>query len=104
VNPQDGAKTREPIRMDTPLEAYKLNATHMEALIRLLILIVLLAILASLGSALFNLTRKTRDSRKFARDLTIRVALSVLLFVLLMIAWRLGLITPHGLVPAPQPR
>jgi hypothetical protein len=69
----------------------------METVIRLLIIGVLLAIVASLGSALFNLSRKARDSRKVARDLTIRIALSVVLFVLLMIAWRLGFIRPHGL-------
>ncbi len=75
----------------------------METLIRLLILGVLLAILASLGSALFHLSRKARDSRKVARDLTVRIALSVALFVLLMIAWHLGLISPHGLATVPAP-
>jgi Protein of unknown function (DUF2909) len=75
----------------------------METLIRLLIIGVLAAIVASLGSALFNLTRKVRDPRKVARDLTIRIALSVALFVLLMIAWHLGLIAPHGLAPPGHP-
>jgi hypothetical protein len=69
----------------------------METVIRLLIIGVLLGIVFSLGSALFNLSRKTRDSRKVARDLTIRIGLSVALFVLLMIAWHLGIISPHGL-------
>jgi hypothetical protein len=69
----------------------------MEIAIRLLIIGVLAAIIASLGSALFNLSRKERDSRKVARDLTIRIGLSVALFVLLMIAWHLGIISPHGL-------
>lgn len=69
----------------------------METVIRLLIIGVLLGIVVSLGSALFNLTRKERDSRKVARDLTIRICLSVVLFVLLMIAWHLGIIAPHGL-------
>jgi H+/Cl- antiporter ClcA len=69
----------------------------METVIRLLIIGVLLGIIASLGSALFNLSRKARDSRKVARDLTIRVGLSVALFILLMIAWHLGIIAPHSL-------
>jgi hypothetical protein len=76
---------------------------HMETLIRLLIIGVLLAIVASLGSALFNLTRKTGDSRKLVRDLTIRIGLSVALFVLLMLAWHFGLIAPHGLASAAHP-
>jgi H+/Cl- antiporter ClcA len=87
--------------MDTEIgQVYKLGAARMETLIRLLIIGVLLAIVASLGSALFHLSRKARDSRKVARDLTIRVGLSVALFILLLIAWRLGLISPHGLAPA----
>ena len=75
----------------------------METVIRLLIIGVLLGIVVSLGSALFNLTRKERDSRKVARDLTIRICLSVALFVLLMIAWHLGIIAPHGLATAAHP-
>ena len=75
----------------------------METVIRLLIIGVLLGIVVSLGSALFNLTRRTRDSRKVARDLTIRICLSVALFVLLMIAWHLGIISPHGLASAAHP-
>ena len=75
----------------------------MEPLIRILVIIVLVAIVASLGSALFHLSRKTGDPRKLARDLTIRVALSVVLFVLLMLAWHFGLIAPHGLAAAAHP-
>jgi hypothetical protein len=75
----------------------------METVIRLLIIGVLLGIIVSLGSALFNLSRKARDSRKVARDLTIRVGLSVALFILLMIAWHLGIIAPHGLASAGHP-
>ena len=30
------------------------------------------------------------------RSLTVRIGLSVALFLLLMIAWRFGLISPHG--------
>ena len=74
--------------------------TDMEIFVRLLIFAALLGIVASLGSALFNLSRKSGDSRKLARDLTIRVGLSVALFVLLMIAWHFGLIAPHGIASA----
>jgi cytochrome bd-type quinol oxidase subunit 2 len=75
----------------------------MGTLIRLLIIGVLVAIVVSLGSALFHLSRKTGDSRKLARDLTIRVGLSVALFILLMVAWHFGLIAPHGLASAGHP-
>lgn len=72
-------------------------------MIRLLIIGVLVAIVASLGSALFHLSRKSGDSRKLARDLTIRIGLSVALFILLMIAWHFGLIAPHGVAVANHP-
>lgn len=61
---------------------------------RLLILACGLAIVLSLGSALVHLVRDKGESKKMARALTIRVALSVLLFVLLMVAWALGWIQP----------
>jgi hypothetical protein len=63
---------------------------------RFLILAGLLAIVLSLGSALLHLVRGTGDSKKMARALTIRVGLSVLLFVLLLVAYWLGWIQPHG--------
>ncbi len=64
--------------------------------IKILIVVVLIAIVASLGSALFHLSRGKGDSRKMARALTVRIGLSVALFVLLMVAWYNGLISPHG--------
>ena len=65
--------------------------------IRLLIIAVLLAIVASLGTALYHLATSQGDSSKMLRSLTLRVSLSVALFLLLMIAWRMGWIHPHGL-------
>jgi hypothetical protein len=72
----------------------------METLVRLLILGVLVAIVVSLGSALVHLSRgDAGDSRKMARALTVRIALSLALFALLMIAWYVGLISPHDVQP-----
>jgi Protein of unknown function (DUF2909) len=66
-------------------------------LIRIGVFLVLAAIVASLGVALFHLASNRGSSDKLLRSLTIRVVLSVVLFLLLMIAWRFGLIRPHGL-------
>jgi hypothetical protein len=68
-------------------------------LIRLVILGLLAAIVISLGTALYHLGSGKGDSRKLLRALTIRIALSLVLFAVLMIAWRAGLITPRGLAP-----
>ncbi|HEV7986069.1 MAG TPA: twin transmembrane helix small protein [Steroidobacteraceae bacterium] len=67
--------------------------------IRLLILAMLAAIVISLGTALYHLGSGKGDSNKLLRALTVRITLSVILFVLLMIAWRAGLISPRGLQP-----
>jgi Protein of unknown function (DUF2909) len=77
----------------------------MNSLLRLLVLGLLVAIFASLGSALRHLSRGAgeQDSRKMARALTIRISLSLALFALLIIAWYMGLISPHGL-QSPLPR
>jgi DUF2909 family protein len=70
----------------------------MRALVLVLILASLAGIVASLGFGLFHLSRGgADDSRKLARVLTIRIAVSLVLFALLMLAWYLGLISPHGL-------
>lgn len=64
-------------------------------LIKILILLVLIAIVVSLGSALFQLSSSRGDPKKMARALTVRIGLSLALFILLMIAWYTGLISPH---------
>jgi hypothetical protein len=67
--------------------------------IKILIVIVLFAIVGSLGSALFHLSRGKGDSKKMARALTVRVGLSVILFILLMLAYYNGLIEPNKIGP-----
>jgi hypothetical protein len=61
-------------------------------MIKPLILLVLAAIVASLGYGLFHLVQDEGRSKRMVNALSVRVALSVLLFV----AWRSGLIEPHG--------
>ena len=63
-----------------------------------------LAILASLGSALFFMMRGGRDGRddkargdRMARALALRIGLSVLLFICILLAWKLGYIQPSGI-------
>ena len=72
----------------------------MPVLFRIVVLIALAAIVVSLGSALYHLARGTQlDSAKMARALTVRIVLSLALFALIMLAWYVGLITPHGIIP-----
>jgi hypothetical protein len=62
-----------------------------------LIIATLLGIVGSLGHALFTMTSGPSDSKAMVKALTVRVSLSVALFIFLLIGWRLGMITPHGI-------
>ena len=64
---------------------------------RYFVIIVLICIVASLVSALFFMFRDKGDSRRMVRALTLRVALSVTLFLLLMAGFYFGLIGRAGL-------
>lgn len=66
-------------------------------LIKLLIVVCLVAIVASLGSGLFHLVNDKGESKKMVRALTLRIVLSVALFILLFIAWSTGMIEPKGI-------
>ena len=62
-----------------------------------LIAIVFLFILYSMGSALFYLSRDKGQSSNTVRFLTVRVVLSVVLFLFILLAMKMGWIEPHGL-------
>ena len=70
-------------------------------LFRFVVVGLLLSIVYNLGAALFSLSRSQRDpeidGRKMVRSLTWRIGLSVALFALMFVAWRLGWIHPHAL-------
>lgn len=64
-----------------------------------LTIIAFIAIIISLGSALFNLVKNPdgTENNKTAKALTVRIGLSLLLFILIFIAFASGLIQPHGI-------
>lgn len=68
-----------------------------------LVIIAFLAILASLGTALFFMMRGdgkgANASQKMARALAARVGISIVLFVCVLAAWKLGYIHPTGIQP-----
>jgi hypothetical protein len=73
---------------------------------KFLIILALLAILASLGSALFFMMRKGGDprddqqrSRAMLRSLALRIGLSVVLFICILVAAKLGYLHPTGWNP-----
>jgi Protein of unknown function (DUF2909) len=78
-----------------------------------LIALGFIAILASLAAALFFMLRgggkdpsnpdtpaadnHAQRNKGMARALAVRVAVSIVLFICVLIAWKLGYIAPHGL-------
>ena len=59
---------------------------------RIVVIALLLAILGSLGSALFFLFSDKPGSQRTVKALTLRVGLSILLFLLLMAGYYFGII------------
>jgi hypothetical protein len=49
----------------------------------------------ALGSALYFLVHDKGDSERIVKALSWRIGLSILLFILLFVAFALGWITPH---------
>jgi len=64
---------------------------------RILALLFIIFILASLASALYYLIKDKGQSDRAVKMLTIRVALSLSLFILLMGGYYFGLIPQNGL-------
>jgi hypothetical protein len=61
-------------------------------LIKLIIVIFLILIIASLFTALFSLGKSKGSGTKTVKALTVRIGLSVLLFILLLTGYYFGLI------------
>lgn len=69
-----------------------------------LVMLAFAAILLSLGSALFFMMKggQAKDPNKsssMVKALALRVGLSVLLFICILVSWKLGWIQPTGIAP-----
>ncbi len=66
-----------------------------------LVLFAFVAIVGSLGAALYFMVQDGRDgkakTKHMARALAFRVGFSILLFVCVLAAWKLGYIQPTGI-------
>ena len=62
---------------------------------RWIVVALLLAIMISLGSGLFYLVKDKSNSDRTVRALTWRIGLSLLLFFLLILIYRMGWISGH---------
>ena len=64
---------------------------------RFLVLLFLVVILASLGSALYYMIRDKGRSERAVKALTVRITLSIVLFILLIVGYATGIIPRGGL-------
>ncbi len=64
--------------------------------IKVLIVVVLGCIVASLGKAMFHMSSGPDASAKTVQALTFRIGLSIALFILLLVGWYAGALSPHG--------
>ena len=63
------------------------------------IILLLIIILISLMMGAFFLVRDKGESDRMVKSLTVRIVLSIALFVLLIVGFATGLIRPHGIAP-----
>jgi hypothetical protein len=64
---------------------------------KIVVAIAFVLIIGSLGAALFFLMRDKGKSNNTVRALAVRVGLSITLFLMLLVAYKLGYIQPTGL-------
>lgn len=70
-------------------------------LFKIIVVIMLIVIFVSLTSGLVFLIRDRGQTTRTVKSLTLRIVLSIALFLLLVIGFLTGLIQPHGVAPAP---
>ncbi|HID81440.1 MAG TPA: twin transmembrane helix small protein [Chromatiales bacterium] len=68
-------------------------------LIKLIVIALLLVIVGSMASALVFLLKDNSETNRTVKALTIRVSLSLFAFLLLMVGYWTGLVTPNSNVP-----
>jgi len=72
---------------------YRLGYTSAHNIMRIIVILFIIVILGSLGSALYYMIRDRGTTERTVKALTVRIALSVTLFLLLMLSFHFGFIT-----------
>lgn len=64
---------------------------------KIVIALILIVIIASLGSAMFFLIKDTSQKKRTLKALTVRIGISVVLFIFIIIAYHMGWIEATGI-------
>ena len=70
-------------------------------ILRIIILVLLICVIISLLIGFLNLGGNERASNRLLTSLTVRIALCVLIFLLLLYGFATGVIIPHPISPQP---
>lgn len=68
-------------------------------IVKIIIAVLLGLVILSLGAGMFSLVKDGGDSNRTVKFLTIRIALSIVTFLFIALAFYMGWIQPHGVVP-----
>ncbi len=68
-------------------------------LAKVIVVAILLGIITSLATAVIFLIRDRGGSTRMAKALTLRIGVSVALFILLFVMYWFGFITPNAVTP-----
>ena len=69
---------------------------------KIIIVILLGLVILSLGAGMVTMIKDRQATDRTARFLTLRIGLSILVFVFIGVSFYMGWIQPHGIVP-PRP-
>jgi hypothetical protein len=72
-------------------------------LIKIIVIALLAVILISLASGLAFLVKDQGRTKRTVKALTLRIALSLIAFIILIVGYATGLIRPHGVLPPSPP-
>ncbi len=69
------------------------------AFVKPVIVVMLFLIIASLAAGMISLIKDGNDSRRTVAFLTVRIALSIMVFLFIGFAFYMDWIRPHGILP-----
>ena len=69
------------------------------SIVKIIILVMLALILLSLAAGMVTLIKDRNKSTRTARFLTLRIVLSVIVFLFIGLSIYMGWLQPHGLIP-----
>ena len=69
------------------------------SIVKIIILVLLALIVLSLGAGMFSLVKDGGKTNRTARFLTVRIVLSIATFIFIAVAFFMGWLQPHGVLP-----